>query len=589
MAAKIKILPEGLVNKIAAGEVVERPASVVKELIENSIDAGATEIDIEIEQAGSRLIKVTDDGCGMTRDDALLCFERHATSKIKEEADLFAIRTMGFRGEALSSIAAVSSVRLLTAAANSQTGTLIEIEGGRIKSVSDAAAIRGTSIEVGRLFYNTPARLKFLKSPATEFSHILSVVSRQAMAYPDIRFRLTHNRKDVFDLLPSSSRKERVYQLYGGDIADHVIEFSDSKDGIRISGLLSKPGYTRADRTYQDFYINGRCVKNAGLSHALYAGYSDMLMRDRHPVSFIFIELDPALVDVNVHPAKAEVRFRNQPQIHDVLRDVIRNALGAVWQKAPTPEVAYSGLVEVKEAVQDYFRDSAFDPVVRSAWAGPSTAGGEHKPAISLDGSAPSETGRALYADLPIPLCQIHGSFIIAESKEGMVIIDQHAAHERVLFENLQEQYRMENIPVQGLILPIQIDLGHADSGLLTEHLSDLEAFGLIVDDFGGGTFFIKAVPALLAGGDYRRLLMDILDEIKMQGKSGRLKDLRDNILSVMACHPAIKIHRPLERLEMEALIRDLFSCRMPHTCPHGRPTIVRFSIEEIKRMFKRT
>jgi DNA mismatch repair protein MutL len=600
MPNKIKILSDHVINRIAAGEVVERPSSVVKELIENAIDAGATEIHIDIEQAGRRLIRVMDDGSGMSNDDARVAFERHATSKITTDTDLEAIRTMGFRGEALSSIAAVAQIRMLTAERGAPSGTLIEIEGGMVKAVSAAAAPPGTSLEISHLFYNTPARLKFQKSPATEFSHIVAAVSRQAMAHPSIRFKLTHNRKPVFDLPASMSVKERTFQLYGGEIAENLVEFSGGRDEVRIQGLLGRPGFTRADKTYQDFYVNRRAVKNPALSHALYAAYSDMLMRDRHPVGFIFIEIDPALVDVNVHPAKSEVRFRNQSQIHDLVRDVIREGLRA--QGMPERGSAAAGPAPdgVKEALSDYFKslpgevrgaDPARYPVPFGRRKRDVNSAGPHyafpPPHLQPPPDAPTPSAPA-FDSLLAPLAQVHDSFIIAQSPEGMAIIDQHAAHERVLFEKLQDQFVTGSVPVQDLLIPIPVEPGPAQSVLLSELLPDLGRLGVLVEEFGNGTFMIKAVPSLLSHADGKRLLLDILDEVTVHGNSGKMEELRDEILSVMACHPAIKIHRKLDGREMERLLEDLFKCRMPHTCPHGRPTVVRFSIEEIKRLFKR-
>jgi DNA mismatch repair protein MutL len=603
MSDKIKILPDHVINKIAAGEVVERPASVVKELIENSIDAGATEIYIDIEQAGRRLIRITDNGSGMSNGDARIAFERHATSKITSDRDLEAVRTMGFRGEALSSIASVAQVRMLTAERGASSGTLIEIEGGTVKTVSDAAAPQGTSLEISHLFYNTPARLKFLKSPATEFSHILTAVSRQAMAHPSIRFRLTHNKKPVLDLPPSMNAQERAFQLYGNEISENLIEFSGGRDAVRIQGLLGRPGYTRADKTYQDFYVNHRAVKNPSLTHALYSAFGDMLMRDRHPLGFIFIEIDPALVDVNVHPAKAEVRFRNQSQIHDLVRDVIRDGLRRGGKVAPgTAADSITAADGVKEALSDYFKSQS-GPAIVSEERHSSSFFGRRKsdsaavlPHDDAGFSVPPEAYPARQEQFPggsphdlFPLAQIHDSFIIAQSGEGMAIIDQHAAHERVLFEKLQGQYGAGDIPVQNLLIPVQVELGPAQSSLFSEHLPELDKLGFVVEDFGNGTFVIKAVPSLLAGTDSKHLLLDILDEVNVHGKSKKMDELRDEVLSVMACHPAIKVHRKLDVREMEKLLADLFICRMPHTCPHGRPTVIRLSLDEIRKMFKRT
>jgi DNA mismatch repair protein MutL len=602
MSPIIKILPDHVVNKIAAGEVVERPASVVKELIENSIDSGATEIFIDIEQAGRRLIRITDNGCGMSGEDARIAFVRHATSKISSDEDLEAIGTMGFRGEALSSIAAVSQVRLQTSTRNAASGVMIEVDGGAVKSVADFAAPQGTSIEVAHLFFNTPARLKFLKSAGTEFSHIATAVSRQAMANPTIHFKLSHNKKPIFDLPPSVSAKERAFQLYGGEIAENVFSFSGSRDSIHVHGLIGYPSYSRADRTYQDFFVNRRAVRSPSLSHALYGAYGDMLMRDRHPVGFIFIEIDPALVDVNVHPAKAEVRFRNQSQVHDLVREVIREGLRAHGMKL----IGSKGLVGehaegVRDAVAGYFKTQETNGGAHGGVSSPlfgrrkidwMTGDRHFEPPASHHGAVsaavPPQTEMMPEHEL-FPLAQIHQSFIIAQSREGMVIIDQHAAHERVLFEQLQNQVSGGRVPVQNLLVPEQVDLGPAQSTLLSEYLQELHQLGFTVDDFGNGTFVIKAVPAFLVGADYKCILLDILDEVNVHGRIGKLETLRNEILSVMACHPAVKIHRRLDQKEMETLLADLFKCRMPHTCPHGRPTTIRYSIEEIKKMFKRT
>lgn len=601
MSSKIKILPDHVINKIAAGEVVERPASVVKELLENSLDAGATDILVDIEQAGKRLIRITDNGFGMSAEDARTAFERHATSKITSEVELDAIRTMGFRGEALSSIASVSHIRLVTAEAGSHAGVQLEIEAGTIKGTSTIAASQGTVLEVGHLFYNTPARLKFLKSPATEFSHILTAVSRQAMAHPSVRFRLTHNTKTVLDLPSSQNIRERTFQLYGAEIAENVFEFSGGRDEVHIHGLLGRPSYTRGDRTHQDFYINHRAVKNPSLTHALYSAYNDMLMRDRHPVGFLFLELDPSLVDVNVHPTKAEVRFRNQSQIHDLVRDVLREALRN--QGMPTRDARHDqGIYEdrVKEALGDYFAGPSSQGLSRPDSI-PSTLFGRRRSDALIQSEQPEEQSRqrglvdglrsqtTMHAEPELfPLAQIHDSFIIAQSQEGMALIDQHAAHERVLFEKLQDQFEHGNIPVQHLLIPAQLELGPAQGSLLNEYLPQLVAMGFMVEEFGTGTFLIKAVPTLLVGADYKKLLLDVLDEVTVHGKSGKMNELRDELLSVMACHPAIKIHRKLDQREMETLLNSLFQCRMPHTCPHGRPTMIRLSLDELKKMFKR-
>jgi DNA mismatch repair protein MutL len=591
MSSLIKILPDHVINKIAAGEVVERPASVVKELIENSIDAGADYIAIDIEEAGRRLIRITDNGSGMSKEDTRTAFLRHATSKITDDADLESIRTMGFRGEALSSIASVSQVRLQSAMKGAASGALIEIEGGIVKNESEAASPQGTALEISHLFFNTPARRKFLKSPATEFSHILTAVSRQAMAHPSVRFRLTHNKKTVLELSPSESIRERALQLYGEEIANDLIEFRGGDDSVQVHGLIGRPGTSRSDKTYQEFFVNRRAVKNPSLTHALYSACGDLLMRDRHPIAFIFIEIDPTLVDVNVHPAKAEVRFRNQSQLHDLVRDVIREGL-----RGMNVNPAMTHADGVREAIANFGMKNAGYPLTtegRGVFSHPLPQG--ERTEVRGDAQIGSQNG-ALFqsaihnpqSEMLFPLAQVHDSFIIAQSQEGMAIIDQHAAHERVLFERLQDQFGAGQVSEQHLLIPNQLELGPAQGMVLAEHLPELSKLGLLVEDFGNSTFMIKAVPALLVGADYKQLLLDILDEVNVHGKSGKMEELRDSLLSVMACHPAIKVHRHLDRQEMEKLLADLFKCRMPHTCPHGRPTIVRFSMVDIMKMFKR-
>jgi DNA mismatch repair protein MutL len=592
--SSVKVLPDNLINKIAAGEVVERPASVVKELIENSLDAGASEVFVDIEKAGKRLIRITDNGRGMNREDAALAFERHATSKVRTEADLEEIRTFGFRGEALASIASVSQVRMLTAELGASSGALIEIDGGSRKAPAEAASPPGTSIEVRHLFFNTPARLKFLKSDATELSHIISAVSRQALAHPGIRFRLTHDGKTIFEL-PQGFLRERVFHIFGSELAEGLMAFEGSREPAAVHGLIGRPGTDRGDRTYQEFYVNGRYIKNASLTHALYEAYRDLVMRDRHPVGFVFLDIDPDQVDVNVHPAKAEVRFRSQSQVHDLVRDVIREALRGSEAAADTPVATGGPAGRVQESVAGYLAAASGrfpEPYLfgrrRSDLTAPLSG---HQAAVEPVAEAPEQIPAPLPELSPeqlIPLCQVHDSFIIAQSASGMAIIDQHAAHERVLFERLQDQYASGSIPVQDLLLPLTLELGHAERGLLIELLPGMQRLGFHVEAFGGGTFVIKAVPALMAGGDHRRLALDILDEVRAHGGSRQADKQRDDLLSVMACHPAIKVHRKLTLPEMEELLRDLASCRMPHSCPHGRPTVVRFSMDEIKRMFKR-
>jgi DNA mismatch repair protein MutL len=404
----------------------------------------------------------------------------------------------------------------------------------------------------------------------------------------------------VLELAPSPSIRERTLQLYGDEIAGNLIEFDGGGDSVRVHGLLGRPGTSRADKTYQDFFVNHRAVRNPSLTHALYSACGDILMRDRHPVAFIFIEIDPTLVDVNVHPAKAEVRFRNQSQLHDLVRDVIREAL-----QGKNTFSAMTHADGVRESLSDYLRNEnssefgvppmkSFEGRLRSEYMNAISKSPYQAQNREMEYST-APVSFASHSELPTPnselfypIAQIHDSFIIAQSREGMAIVDQHAAHERVLFERLQDQYGAGQVPLQDLLVPDRVELGPAQGTVLSEYLPELSKLGFLVEDFGHGTFVIKAVPALLVGADYKRLLLDILDEVNVHGTSGRMVEVRDEMLSVMACHPAIKVHRHLDRPEMEKLLADLFKCRMPHTCPHGRPTIVRFSLVEIMKMFKR-
>ncbi len=592
--SSIKILPDHLINKIAAGEVVERPASVVKELIENALDAGATEIFVDVEQAGKRLIRIADNGCGMSRADAEVAFLRHATSKISSEQDLEEISTMGFRGEALSSIASVAQVRLMTAQQGASEGTLLEIDGGVVKALSGAAASTGTTIEVRHLFYNTPARLKFLKSPATEISHIIDTVSHEALSHPPVRFRLVHDKKTVLDLPAATSLRERAFQLLGPEVTGHLRELSGMREPVRVFGLIGNPAYSRGDKTHQEFYVNGRYIRNASLSHALYQAYSDLLMRDRHPVGYLFLELPPSLVDVNVHPTKAEVRFRSPSQIHDFLRELIRDTLRGM----PSSSDKEDGLPDRDESVREAGEDYLASPATTDKGAPNPHFFGRRKSDVVVSRPQVHEPAPAKPVSVPlpsfakealIPLAQLHNSFILAQSSQGLALIDQHAAHERVLYERLQDRHDTGELETQKLLIPVQLELNPADRERLQEHLPDLAVLGFLLEEFGGGTFLIKEVPALLAGGDYKQLFFDIVDEIKTHGKFARVEALRNDLFAVMACHPAIKVHKRLSLREMEELIRDLLGCRMPHSCPHGRPTIFRISMDEIRKMFKRS
>lgn len=566
----IKILPEILINKIAAGEVVERPASVVKELIENSIDADADEILIDISLGGKKLIRVSDNGIGMSREDALLAFERHATSKIYEEGDLERISTMGFRGEALPSITSVSKVVIVTAEKGASSGTKIEMEGGKMIKISEAGSPHGTVIEIRNLFFNTPARLAFLKGHNTELSHIVGTVESEALGHPEISFILNHNKKVLLTLPKSGNFIERIHQIYGRNLVENLLEIKSdslSRDPNRISliGYISKPPYSRADRSLQTIFINRRAVRNPVVSHAISEGYHSLIMKDRYPVAFLFLEIDHKEVDVNVHPTKREVRFRNSSLIHDIIVRVIREALSI---KAPVEihevEEEGSATERVKDALERYMRKSEI-------------AFAEERRQINL--------GFALKSKSPIPEAFLHAfeSYIVTVDGKGITIIDQHAAHERILYEKLKG----ERIEIQRLLVPEKIELSKKEFLMLVEKLSTLKTLGIEMEEFGRNTYVIRTIPALLKGADPKRLLLDILGELEKSEGTSKIGEI-EKIKTLIACHGAVRANQPLTNEEMEYLIEELNRTELPHTCPHGRPTTVKFRLSDLEKLFKR-
>lgn len=559
--ATIKVLPETLINKIAAGEVVERPASVVKELIENSIDAGADEIIIDLINGGRRLIRVSDNGSGMSKYDALLSFERHATSKIYEEEDLNKIATLGFRGEALPSIASVSKVVMLTSSGDSVSGVKIEIEGARLKKVSEASSPKGTVIEVREIFFNTPARLRFLKGLNTELSHIVGIVEEESLSHLEISFLLTHNKRVILSLPKAKGPLERIHQIYGGDLIENLIEVRKDMEGIRLMGYISNPGYSRPDRGYQFVFINRRPVKNPVVSHAIREAYQGLLMRDQYPAAFISIDMDTRKVDVNVHPTKREIRFRDPSEVHDLIVITFREALSRKVTEGYIEESRESVIAGVKEAVERYF--SAKEMGIRN------------------------EKGLLLHPTLPLKLdttleanyLQAYETFIITVGKDGITIVDQHAAHERILYEKL----KAEGIEIQ-TIIPERVELSFKESIKLRDKLELLKASGIEIEEFGGNTFLIRSMPALLRVVESKRLLLDILGEL--EGEQGI--DEIERVRIIMACHGAVKANQPLTQQEMARLVKELSETTMPQSCPHGRPTSVKLELKDLEKLFRR-
>lgn len=674
--SKIRVLPDSLANKIAAGEVVERPASIVKELLENSIDAGAQRIEVAIESGGRRLIRVADDGEGMSRDDAILAFERHATSKLKTAEDLDAIVTLGFRGEALASIASVAKVRLRTQTANDLAGTEVEISGGRMLNVRDIAFARGAEFEIRDLFFNVPARRKFLKSEATENFHIANLVTHYALANPALSFTLLNNGRESIRVTPVNDLRERAYQLFGGDFISGLIEVRAAEqtgpDELRVRGFVSSPSATRTTRDSQYFFINGRYVRDKVLSRALLEAYRAMIPAGVYPSAMLFVELPPHEVDVNVHPAKTEVRFVRGTIVHDLVRDAIRSAIGTTKsavtlfaeKKQPAPEqlnaeartaALESFLTEqapkpTRTELREGFRlqmpkppapapqqqkmDLSFapapvpmveteetaititEPVIQTPTAEQQPATDTSDPAtthypLPTTHSAPHYSHRlgclgargadnsnaqlktaqnlTLHADEINIGGQLHNSFILASDRTGLLIIDQHVAHERILFEQHWRKLRARQIEVQRLLIPETLDLTPAQATAFDQVLPELEANGFELGRLSGRTIALKAIPAILNAGAAQTLLLELLDAIEQDRKGLSLDELHAEIAASLACRAAIKINMPLAPEKMRWLLDELLRMENPATCPHGRPIILRMTMREIERGFQRS
>ncbi len=670
---KIHVLSEIVANKIAAGEVVERPASVVKELLENSLDAGATRIRINVEAGGKRLIQITDNGCGMVRDDAMLAFERHATSKIKDAEDLLSVATLGFRGEALPSIASVSRLRLETRVGDEAGGTVVEINGGKMARVEEAGLPEGTSITVRDLFFNTPARKKFLKSESTELSHIASLVTHYALAHPEKHFEL-HSATNAMLVAPAvTGHSERVYQVFGKEVLDQLIpvaamqalervglpqpppwrrEEQDDEDAVqkkdpgemRMSGFVSKPEIQKLNRNSIFVFVNGRLIRDRLVQHGLTEAYRNIIPPTVYPVVLLFLELPAEEVDVNVHPSKTEVRFRQQSVMHDFVRDSVRAAL---MKARPVPQFVTE--IRARATAGEALTPGAMTPELESALGAGSggTAEAAEIPRLATDArhGAPQEfveNGFALQAPVvpPIserlrfeggiaveanagvpvarglenipdngcapaldvreeeptlsslgtlrPLGQIRNSFILAVNEDGLWIIDQHVAHERVLFERVLKQRSAQKVESQRLLMPIIVELSPAQQAVFTEISDELQHNGFEVEAFGARSVAVKVAPAGVDAGAVEHMLHELLELISREEQSLNLEKIRARIAASIACHAAIKVNMPLEQNKMEWLLAELAKTDHPMSCPHGRPVVLRYSVKDIQKAFKR-
>ena len=687
---KIHVLPEHVANKIAAGEVVERPASVVKELLENSLDAGSTRIKIQIAAGGKKLIQITDNGCGMVRDDALLAFERHATSKIKNAEDLLSVATLGFRGEALPSIASLSRLHLETRAPEEPAGTIVEINGGKIFKVEEAGLPPGTSITIRDLFFNTPARKKFLKSESTELSHIASLVTHYALAHPDKHFELHSATNAMLVAPPVSDHRQRVYQIFGKDILDQLlpvaamqpldriglpqpppwrrtrpsgacssdhegIEDSDTSAAqaafgeLRIHGFISKPEIQKLNRNSIFVFVNGRLIRDRLIQHALTDAYRNILPPTVYPVVLLFLELPTAEVDVNVHPSKTEVRFRQQPVMHDFVRDSVRAAL---MKARPVPQ--FTTEIRAHPTASASLTPGALtpDPEATTAWRRPDELAEEGAratqtasaftlqapapppitqrfqfesgmavdgnaalsvarfPQVTFGGAAPAAAPRRTaaadgctppIADEPDaeneiapslvtlkPLGQVRESFILAVNHDGLWIIDQHVAHERVLFEKILKQRAAQKVESQRLLMPLVIELTPAQLAVFSEISDELSHNGFDAEPFGSRSIAIKIAPAGVDAAAIEHMLHELLDQLAREEQSVNMELVRNRIAASIACHAAIKINMPLAQNKMEWLLAELAKTDCPMSCPHGRPVVLRYSLKDIQKAFKR-
>jgi DNA mismatch repair protein MutL len=684
---RIHVLSETVANQIAAGEVVERPASVVKEMLENSLDAGATRIKISVEAGGKKLIQITDNGCGMVRDDAMLAFERHATSKIKNTEDLLSIATLGFRGEALPSIASVSRLHLETRAAEDEAGTVIEISGGKILRVEEAGLPVGTSITVRDLFFNVPARKKFLKSESTELSHIASLVTHYALAHPDKHFELHSATNAMLVAPPVAGHSERVYQVFGKETLDQLIPVAarqaldhvglpqpppwrrkEAEDGevaeggevrkkdpgeMRVHGFISKPEIQKLNRNSIFVFVNGRLIRDRLVQHALTEAYRNIIPPTVYPVVLLFLELPAGEVDVNVHPSKTEVRFRQQTVMHDFVRDSVRAALmkarpvpqfvtemrahatasqalasDAITPGAMTPGAEWDRLSGPASAAPsaESAQNPNYDPAAGGGFAlhapvpPPISARLQFDGGIAVEANAAIPVARGLETrelqarmletipdngcapaldvgeEEPTlsslgtlkPLGQIRNSFILAVNEDGLWIVDQHVAHERVLFERVLKQRAAQKVESQRLLMPIVLELSPAQQAVFSEISDELAHNGFEAEPFGARSVAVKVGPAGVEAAAVEKMLHELLDQLSREEQSLNLEKIRARIAASIACHAAIKVNMPLEQNKMEWLLTELAKTDHPMSCPHGRPVVLRYSVKDIQKAFKR-
>ena len=607
--SRIRLLPETVASQVAAGEVVERPASVVKELVENSVDAGATKIDILIQRGGISIMRVIDDGCGMDRDDALLSLERHATSKIRSVSDLEAIGTLGFRGAALPSIASVSRFRLTTREKEAVAGTEIVVNGGKIDVVRDGGEAPGTQVEVRSLFYNVPARRKFLRAENTESRNIEHQLHLQAIGHANVAFTFTRDERIVFQLPATATLTDRIRDLYGNELLQQLIPLDDSGSSqIRTSGLIGQAGLSRQTRAQQLVFVNGRAIDSPVVTAAVREGYHTALMKGQFPVTFLFLELDPGAVDVNVHPAKREVRFRDPNGVREAVARCIQETLGrsrADWQekfRAPGPVEGASAVssepgrggsppCELPELEKEFALRGQ-----RSIEVGGTTSVSSQTfspPIIESDGrdrTHPStveqpQAGRPQRFQI---IGVLNKLYVLMENADGLVLVDQHAAHERILFEELRRRMEEQGVPSQKLLITQTFELPPRDSDWIEQNMSILQKMGIGIESFGPNTFKIDSLPGFLNVTDGAQFMRKVIDDLKSASDRSSPLRLGEEMIAMTVCRHAVKANDPLRYLEVEKLIQDLLECDLPYCCPHGRPTMIQISNAELEKKFGR-
>jgi DNA mismatch repair protein MutL len=612
---RIRLLPETVASQVAAGEVVERPASVVKELVENSLDAGARNVDVVIRRGGISLVRVSDDGCGMDRDDALLSLERHATSKIRFAADLQAVATLGFRGEALPSIASVSRFRLTTREAGAIAGTEILVNGGKIDVVRDGGEAPGTQIEVRSLFYNLPARRKFLRSENTESRNIEHQIHLQAIGHPEIGFSVTRDDRVLFQLPAAATLGGRILDLYGVELLHRLVEVNATASAkIGISGFIGQAGLSRQSRSQQLVFVNGRAIESSLITGAVREGYHTALMKGQYPVTFLFLELDHGAVDVNVHPAKREVRFRDPNGVREAVVRCIQQTLEharADWQekfRAPVrpqptapvsaktaPDLSLRSEVTAPEAShRELPHLDTVAGVADPSWARESEIVGQASrlPEQRLDSASDAlvlqgRTRKTAQQQFEI-IGVLSKLYVLMENSNGLVLVDQHAAHERVLFEELRHRMEQQGVPAQKLLLPQTFDVPPRDADWIEHSLPVLQRMGIGIESFGPNTFKIDSLPSFLDVSDPAQFMRKVIDDLKSASNNASAMRLGEEMIAKTVCRHAVKANDPLRYPEVEKLIRDLLDCHLPYCCPHGRPTMIQISLAELEKKFGR-